>query len=157
MRFIEIIIENSQDKIAKLYNPAIKANDNPDNGITIQNKSAYYVIRDCAYITRLYLPLMVFENYKNPFEELKGKFKRKEIEEFINYTKNNINASHLLTIILNKIPKEQEVTTEYNQKMDFDPNDPYGDYGTSSSIETMTINKSLLSTLDLLCAIFDAK
>jgi hypothetical protein len=155
MKFIEIIIENSQEKIAKLYGPAIKANENPENGVTIQNKSAYYVIRDCAYITKLYLPLMVFENYKSPFEELRGKFKRKDIEEFLNHAKNNINSNHLLTVILNKIPKEPKIPTTFNQKIEMDPNDPYGDYGASSIVEN--VDKTNLSTLDLICTMFDAK
>jgi len=71
MRFVEIILENSTAKEAKLYNAARKAYQNPEIGITIQNKAAYHVIRDCAGITTKYLVHYVFGCYADPFVELK--------------------------------------------------------------------------------------
>ena len=65
MKFIEIILENSKSKEAKLFSPAKKAANNPETGITIQNKSAYHV------------PHYIFANYDCPFTELSGKFKKK--------------------------------------------------------------------------------
>jgi hypothetical protein len=90
MKFIEILLENSKVKEAKLYAPAKKASNNPETGITIQNKSAYHVIKDCANITIKYLPHYVFANYEYPFTELSGKFKRKDIEEFVSSTEKDI-------------------------------------------------------------------
>lgn len=151
MKFVEIIVENSQAKIAKLYKPAIKANENPENGITIENKSAYHVIKDCAGIAKEYIPLLVFDLYKNPFDELRGKFKRKDIEEFLNNS--SINNKQLLIIIKNKISdnftperKKEEIFETYNS------NDPYGDYGISNTTQTKKI--SYVNDLDLLCSAF---
>ena len=53
--FEQIILENSSEKQAKLLGPAQRAHKKPDIGVEIQNKSAYYVIRDCAMITQKYL------------------------------------------------------------------------------------------------------
>lgn len=152
MRFTDIIIENSKETIAKLYKPATKANENPENGITIQNKSAYHVIKDCAGVAKDYLPLLVFDLYKNPFEELKGKFKKKDIEEFLN-TKTS-NSKQLLTIIKNKISdsftqesKEEEIVETFNS------DDPYGDYGISNDVPTKKISHT--NDLDLLCSAFE--
>lgn len=152
MRFIDIIIENSQEKIAKLYKPAIKANENPENGIIIQNKSAFFVIKDCAGVARDYLPLLVFDLYKNPSNELKGKFNKKNIEEFLENTKTNNNNKHLLILIKNKIPKQELEIQNVQETKEYDLNDPYGDYGISND----TIQTNLVSTndLDLLCSFF---
>ena len=103
MKFLEIIIENSTEKLAKLYKPAYKASQNPENGITIQNKSAYHVIKDCAYVAHLYLPIYCFEEYINPFLQLKGKFKKSDIEEFVKSTKTQKVNAFLLNLILQKI------------------------------------------------------
>jgi hypothetical protein len=100
MKFIDIIVENSKIKEAKLFVPAKKAANNPETGITIQNKSAYHVIKDCANITIKYLPHYIFANYEDPFTELFGKFKRKDIEEFISHTENDIVLKQLLILIL---------------------------------------------------------
>jgi hypothetical protein len=51
MKFIDIILQNSQAKEAKLYGPATKASTNPETGVTILNPAAFHVIRDCANIT----------------------------------------------------------------------------------------------------------
>ena len=56
MEFLKIILQNSNLKEAKLYGAAQKAATNPEIGITIQNKAAYHVIKDCAAITMSYLP-----------------------------------------------------------------------------------------------------
>jgi hypothetical protein len=152
MKFLEIIVENSTEKIAKLYRPAFKAYENPENGINILNKSAYHVIKDCAGIAKDYIPLLVFGLYKNPFDELRGKFKRKDIEEFLNNS-SSINNKQLLIIIKNKISdnftpetKKEEIFETYNT------NDPYGDYGISNTTQTKKI--SYANDLDLLCSAF---
>jgi hypothetical protein len=132
MTFINIILENSSDKFAKLYGPAFKASQTPENGITIQNKSAYHVIKDCATIARSYVPLYVFEQYINPFSTLNGKFTRANISEFVHSTKSIKANYHLLCVILNKIEgnKKEKVTEEpiLIQEENIN-NDPYGDYG----------------------------
>jgi hypothetical protein len=132
MKFIDIILENSPDKFSKLYNPALKAIQNPHNGITVQNKSAYHVIKDCATIARSYIPLYIFEQYIDPFSNLKYKFSRENIREFVNSTKTIKENYHLLCVILNKIEnskKEKDQEEPVLLQEDSNNNDPYGDYG----------------------------
>ena len=79
MKFIDIILQNSQAREAKLLNPATKASTNPETGVTIVNPAAFHVIRDCAKLTVKYLPHYVFGLYANPFEVLKGKFEYNDV------------------------------------------------------------------------------
>jgi hypothetical protein len=74
MKFIDIILQNSQAREAKLVGPATKASTNPETGVTILNPAAFHVIQDCAKLTIKYIPHYVFGVYANPFEVLKGKF-----------------------------------------------------------------------------------
>ena len=157
MRFIEILLENSKIKEAKLFAPAKKASNNPETGITIQNKSAYHVIKDCANITIKYLPHYVFAHYECPFTELSGKFKRKEIEEFVSFTEKDIVFKQLLTLILEQygnVDIKPEVSIIDNNDLEF--SDPYGEYG--SGIEEQSIKKTEnnnSSIVEVLCKLFD--
>lgn len=157
MRFIEIILENSKSKEAKLFAPAKKAANNPETGITIQNKSAYHVIKDCANITVKYLPHYIFANYDCPFTELSGKFKRKEIEEFVSSTENDMVLKQLLIIILEQhgsVDIKPEVDMIDNNDLEF--SDPYGEYGVGFDKATVKMeNNNNSSTVDTLCKIFD--
>ena len=163
MKFLEIIVENSSVKEAKLYAPAKKAFAKPDTGITIQNKSAYHVIKDCALMTINYLPLWAFGNYKNPIEELKGKFQKKDIEGFVSSTETHVMNQQLLSIILDKdkgrniIRGEREDSIEsYNNNSEY--NNPYGEYGTISGENSSTDEiKSNSSMVDVLCKLFEVK
>jgi hypothetical protein len=160
MKFLDIIVENSSIKESKLYAPAKKAYANPDTGITIQNKSAYHVIKDCALITINYLPLWTFGNYKNPFDDLKGKFQRKHIEEFVSSTEQNVMAKQLLLAILDKNGNsnsdKQEIDTSY--KHDTVSSDPYGEYGAVAERESFVVaTNNNSTTVDLLCKLFDVK
>jgi hypothetical protein len=160
MKFIEILLENSNVKEAKLFSAAKKAANNPETGITIQNKSAYHVIKDCANITMKYLPHYVFAHYECPFTELSGKFKRKDIEEFVSGAEKDIVLNQLLTLILELngglVKETPKVSMADNN--DLEIGDPYGEYGvgfdeTSNKNET---NNSL-SVVDCLCKLFDVK
>ena len=160
MKFVEIIVENSSVKEAKLYAPAKKAYANPDTGITIQNKSAYHVIKDCALMTINYLPLWAFGNYKNPYDELKGKFQRKEIEEFVSSTEKHVMSKQLLLAILDKggeiINDKQEDKKIYNN--DVESSDPYGEYGAASEEESSKVEiNNNSSMVDTICKLFDVK
>jgi len=161
MTFINIILENSSDKLAKLYGPAFKASQNPENGITIQNKSAYHVIKDCATLARSYIPLYVFEQFENPFSSLKYKFSRQNIKEFVQSTKKINENYHLLCVILDKIENIKKVQEEpilLEEENDSNINDPYGEYGVDND------NKKYLNQykqpsndneiVDLLCESF---
>jgi hypothetical protein len=152
MKFIDIILENSQEKLAKLYNPAYKASLNPENGITIQNKSAYHVIRDCATIAHGYLPVYIFETYKNPFTDLKAKFKKEDIVEFINASEKTIANKHLLCIILDRYNKTKTLP-DIIKSVESETNDPYGDYGSESS-ENFNSNNKSSDPYNILCEAF---
>jgi hypothetical protein len=160
MKFLEIIIENSTEKLAKLYKPAYKASQNPENGITIQNKSAYHVIKDCAYIAHLYLPIYCFDGYSLPFIQLKGKFKKSEIEEFVQSTKTQKINAFLLNLILQKIEEKEEKQPVEKFSNDLEPIDPYGEYGLVSDTRQYVNQYSKISDdsfylVNLLCEKFD--
>lgn len=155
MKFLEIIVENSKEKIAKLYKPAYKASQNPENGITIQNKSAYYVIKDCAEVAKDYIPLIIFETYKNPFEELMGKFTKEDITKFLIFAKTNIASKQLLLIITEEYKK---LKTKNINKSDaihiMDSSNPYGEYGSESFEFVNTSDNSSDSPFNILCEAF---
>jgi hypothetical protein len=155
MRFVEIILENSTAKEAKLYNAARKAYQNPEIGITIQNKAAYHVIRDCAGITTRYLAHYVFGCYADPFVELKGKFTRAEIQNFITISENDFVLKQLLDIIIAKgnmqLPDTTIKPTNYEK---VEVTDPYGDYGAGHS---ENVPHTSLAVIDILCELFDVK
>jgi hypothetical protein len=160
MKFIDILLENSKLKDAKLYNAAKKAANNPETGITIQNKSAYHVIKDCANITIKYLPLYVFANYECFFTELSGKFKRKDIEEFVSGAEKDIVLKQLLILILelNGGLVEETPKVSVSDNNDLEIGDPYGEYGVGFTEQSnKNQNISNLSVVDSLCKLFDVK
>ena len=165
MKFIEILIENSGAKEAKLYLASKKASTKPDTGITILKQAAYHVIKDCAKIAHLYIPLYVFGYYSDPFQTLKNKFQKKDIEEFVRSAESDFVHNQLLTLILNKIKSTQEIIGKksllkpesiYYNPNDIEPFDPYGDYGSSAYEEPAITVKDPTneSDLDLLCRAF---
>jgi hypothetical protein len=162
MRFIEIILDNSTVKESKLYAPSKKASINPDTGVTILNKSAYHVIKDCATIANRYLPIFVFGQYPDPVKALYGKFLKNEIEEFISSANSNFVHDQLLTIILSKIgktiePEKEETPIKISYTVN--ENDPYGEYGNfgfqEQEIKVKTPKDN--NTLGIICEAFGAK
>jgi hypothetical protein len=154
MKFIDLILQNSQIKEAKLYGPSKKAAERPETGITIQNPSAFHVIKDCATLATKYLPHFVFGHYANPFEVLKGKFTRNDIAEFISEANSDIVMFQLLTLILDKINKG----TTYTSSTALDPKtitsssaDPYGEY---ESYQPTVASNTVQDPTTLLCTAF---
>jgi hypothetical protein len=157
MKFIEIILSNSTVKEAKLYPASKKASLKPDTGVTITSQSAYHVIKDCATIAHRYLPLFVFGQYQDPFQALKGKFKRSDIEEFLSSANSDFVHYQLLSIILERIGKKPEIEENKSKPMvnDIQSDNPYGEYGHGMEETPVIIsNKDNTSTLDLLCQTF---
>ena len=158
MEFVNIILQNSNLKEAKLYGAAQKAATNPEIGITIQNKAAYHVIKDCATITMCYLPHLVFGSYVNPFESLKGKFKKEHVAEFVKQSETNLSLNQLLNIIISKAEKmniiSQHQVTPKPQSFDLGDQsiDPYGSYGLEQPIAVQTTNSN--TPVDVLCKAF---
>ena len=159
MRFLEVLLENSKLKEAKIYNAAKKAAKNPETGITINNKSAYHVIQDCANITLHYLPHFVFGGYEDPFLELSGKFTKTDVQQFVLETERNPFMKQLLDIILGKANKFNIVNrgNEANVQGSFNPADPYGEYGDSYEQAETTQELSPKNTIETLCILFNVK
>jgi len=154
MNFIDQIILNSQVKEAKLYGPSKKAAERPETGITIQTPAAFHVIKDCATLANKYLPHYVFGTYANPFEVLKGKFNRKDIEEFVSAAMADIVLNQLMTLILEKIRKSPYMPVESNiiaNAESINTSDPYGDYESANVVVTTS---KQLDPISLLCAAF---
>jgi len=141
MRFLDIILENSPVKQAKLAGPAAKCAEKPDNGVTIVNPAAYHVIKDCALIASKYLPHHIFGLYANPLEELKGKFNYQNVKEFVDAAYSDIVLNQLLILILDKIKRSPGA-------IPVNANDPYGDY------ESYESNVREKDTVNLVCQAF---
>jgi hypothetical protein len=155
MKFIEILLNNSTVKEAKLYTAAKKASQKPDTGVTITNKSAYHVIKDSATIAYQYLPHYIWGQYQDPFQALRGKFKKQEIQEFLTASNSDFVYHQLLSLILSKIGKDVKLQEPKQPISDIVPDDPYGDYSSSAYEETFAIvPQNDVSTLDLLCKEF---
>lgn len=158
MKFIEVLLTNSQIKEAKLFGPAKKASQSPETGVVIQNPAAYHVIKDCATLTQKYLPHYVFGHYANPFEVLKGKFTKADIVEFVSSANSDIVLFQLLTLILDKIKKttggyieDENSPQQSGVSMSVASNDPYGDY--ESYVMPVAPQKNI-DTVTLICNAF---
>ena len=134
MKFIDILLENSSLKQAKLYKAAKRASEDPSIGITINNLAASHVIKDSALIATDYIPLFIFSSYNNPFEELKGKFAKEDVIEFVKSSTNQLHLHQLLIIILEKVKRlvpgacaPKKVQAE-QVASDVLMDDPYNDY-----------------------------
>jgi len=141
MKFIDILLQNSQAKEAKLFLPASKASTNPDTGVTILNPAAFHVIRDCAKLTTKYLPHYVFGLYANPFEVLKGKFEYNDVVEFVKAALSDMVLNQLLVLITEKIKKASSTLQASSQ-------DPYGDY------DSFNFNDKEQTAIALICSAF---
>lgn len=164
MEFIKILLQYSTIREAKLLNSAIKANANPEIGVTITHKAAFHVIKDCAGVASKYVPHLVFGSYTDPFTTLRGKFTRKNIQELVAVSSSDIPTAQLIALILDKAskmkliqaPKPSEIAINFEQD---DNSDPYGDYG--STIEEEVVVTPLASSSDeivnALATLFAAK
>ena len=71
-----------------LWGPAHKAAKDPETGIVIKQKPAFFVIQDCANITKRYLFIMCYGSLTDPIGQLKGKVSVEDIEDFVGRSKN---------------------------------------------------------------------
>jgi hypothetical protein len=162
MKFLNILFENSDLKLAKLYQPAHKAFNKPDTGITIQHPGAYNVIKDCADITIKYLPHYVFGSYAHPFTSLRGKFKKPDIEEFVKKCRDDCALNQLLVVIKEKYNSQNSnihtfvVSNDLLKKASNDMDDPYGLYGVEEAYDEKSTPNDL-SDVDLLCLAFSVE
>lgn len=148
-RIEEIILDNSSEIKAKLYQPAKKAFESPDTGITINKPAAYKVIKDCAETTLLFLPIEIFLKFKNPVQSLRGKFTRDQVIDLYNRTTSDSVAKILFQLILDTCPKAPLQLAPVNTASiltNIDKDDPYGSYGDSTQVVS-TETKSLVDTI----------
>ena len=160
----QVIVKNSNQKIKALAPRAAKAAETPDHGVKIVTKGAYYVIRDCAQITVEYLPIKLYGYYDDPLEDLKGKFKKKEIESFVMRSKKSMEAGQLCNLML--IDARKKVRVGPKEELEFpaepDVDDVYGDYGSDSYTEDEEPEVEFdfddaSQIVDVLCKAFEAK
>lgn len=124
--FEEVILENSSAPIAKLYKSACKASVTPDIGVEIKKKAAYYVIRDCATLTRKYIATHIWGTYDDPVVELKGKFTSNEVKGFLTRSKTDIEATLLKKIIVADIKNKyvvHQTSADVEPSTNFDAGD----------------------------------
>tara|TARA_R100000322_G_scaffold106530_1_gene67860 strand:+ start:1072 stop:1542 length:471 start_codon:yes stop_codon:yes gene_type:complete len=148
----QIILENSSEKQAKLLEPAKRAHKKPDIGVEIQNKSAYYVIRDCAMITQKYLVHHIWSSYQNPFEALKGKFTKEHIADFLKRAKKDSAVNHLKHIVINDIKDRFDTTTTTTTNFDYskEEDDIYKYYSDAEETEDETVVEQQMTEEEML-------
>ena len=143
--FEQVILDNSGVPISKLWGKSLKASQTPLTGIDkISNKSVEYVIRDCAKVARLYLPIMMYGTYKNPIENLKGKFTKKDILDIVGRAEKQTEVRQLLKLVLSSIQKHNidqqlktdDLVSDHETKDPIpEPDDIYGEYGNVPEVE----------------------
>ena len=155
--FEQIILENSSEKQAKLLGPAIRAHKKPDIGVEIQNKSAYYVIRDCAMITQLYLVHHIWSAYPEPFKTLKGKFTGDDITDFIKRAGKDPAVKQLKYIIISDIKAKFDTTTSTTTNFDYsmEEEDIYKYYSDTDETEDTTVVEQEMTEEEMLLKFFD--
>lgn len=124
------IIAACPSRHKNLVRPAKIASTAPDTQVKIYNKSAYYVIKDCADITLKYLPHYAYSQLQDPVRSLKGQISEQEITDFVSRSSRDTHTRQLLQVILNDITptgtiKPREVVTDFTIA---EGEDVYGDY-----------------------------
>ena len=140
MKFELKIIGASRIKERNLLKPAGMAMAKPDTGVEIKNKSAYYVIRDCATIANDYIVHKCYSSLSDPIGQLIGKFDQSDIVDFVNRAADTPHTQQLLHIIFTDIYKRE--ASEWTPPVmpepesleidaDADHDEIYGEYGYS--------------------------
>ena len=119
----------------KLYGPAAKAAEDPETGIVIKQKPAYFVIKDCATITKRYLFVMCYGSLTDPIGQLKGKVSVEDIEDFVARSKNksDYETKQLFNLVFHDIaqyiPQLHSDSDDLDITFDvIDEENVYGDY-----------------------------
>lgn len=151
------ILQNSTEKQAKLLAPAKRAHKKPDIGVEIQNKSAYYVIRDCAMITQKYLVHHIWSLYPDPFEALKGKLTAEDITDFLKRADKDDAVKQLKHTIIGDIKAKFDTTIATSTNFDYsmEEEDIYKYYSDTESTENETIVEQEMTEEEMLLKFFD--
>ena len=155
--FEQIILKNSLEKQAKLLGPAQRAHKKPDIGVEIQNKSAYYVIRDCAMITQKYLVHHIWGGYPDPFKTLKGKFTYGNVTDFLKRAEKNGAVKQLKHTIIGDIKAKFDTTIATTTNFDYsmEEEDIYKYYSDTEQTEDTTIVEQEMTEEEMLLKFFD--
>lgn len=154
-------LKRGKEKLAGLYDPSAKASEKPDTGITIQNKSALYVIRDCATIAHDFIPLILYASISEPFEFFKNQFTKIQITDFVK--KNSYASRLLLKNILYDIKSQIKLSQPpvlTDTKDQDETDDVYGDYGNDIKQEKNHVEVDIsnqAATIQALVEAFDVK
>ena len=151
--FEEKIVAACNTRHKKLFRPAQIASREPNTQVKIYNKSAYYVIKDCADITLKYLAHFVYSSLSDPVASLKGKVSEEEIIDFVSRSETETHTRQLLQIVLNDLtsgfkPSLPEPITDFTID---DSDDVYGDYeygATEDDFDMSEITKSIIDIND---------
>lgn len=118
-----------------LWGPAHKAAKDPETGIVIKQKPAFFVIQDCANITKRYLFIMCYGSLTDPIGQLKGKVSVEDIEDFVGRSKNKADyeTKQLFNLVFHDIadwtPSLSTNSGELDMTFDvIDEENVYGDY-----------------------------
>ena len=158
MIFEEKIITNSSIRQKNLMRPAKVAYENPDTGVTINKKGAYYLIKDTADVTVKYLAHLCYASYDNPISSLKGLFTQSKIIDFVGRSKEQEHTKQLLENILtdagsiNQVSYDTPAVDNSTAVVDLsvtDEEDVYGDYESEPEADIqITTVKEVLSIND---------
>ena len=126
----DIIISLCNTRHKKLTRPAKIASKSPDTQVKIYNKSAYYVIKDCADITLRYLSHFIYSQIDDPIGKLRGIVTEQDITDFVGRAATDSCTRQLLQIIVNDITpgnfqRPRSPITDFTIS---DDEDVYGDY-----------------------------
>tara|TARA_R110002020_G_scaffold90534_27_gene220518 strand:+ start:6398 stop:6907 length:510 start_codon:yes stop_codon:yes gene_type:complete len=166
MSLIDKIIKVGKDKGVKeanLYGPAQACFENPTRGLTVVNKYAPLVIRDCAYVAKQYIPCFVVNSVSNIISELRSEnVTEAECKEFLSImdqTENPISKGYyeIYISIINKgddylTPVDPTPEVEAAPETD-DYASVYGDYSTTTEVESAIVSDFVGEPLDKLKAI----
>jgi len=119
-----------------LLGPATKAAEDPETGIVIKQKPAFFVIKDCATIAKRYMFLLCYGSLTDPIGQLKGKVSVEDIEDFVSRSRNKANyeTAQLLNLVFADINSyipglRAEGADELDINFDtIDEENVYGDY-----------------------------
>jgi len=153
----QIILDNSSEKQAKLLGPAERAHKKPDIGVEIQNKSAYYVIRDCAMITQKYLVHHIWSAYPDPFETLKGKFTKDNVTDFLERAEKDNAVKQLKHTIIGDIRSKFDTTVATSTNFDYsmEEEDIYKYYSDAEETKEETIVEQEMTEEEMLLKFFE--
>jgi hypothetical protein len=152
------ILAVSEIKERNLLKFANIAMNKPDTGVEIKNKSAYYVIRDCATIANDYIPHKCYSSLSDPIGALTGKVTRDDVVDFVARAAAIEHTQQLLSIIFTDIykreasdwsPPEMPETEELEIDADADGDEIYGEYGYGDDNEPTALVMPVDPPIDL--------